>query len=488
MASNPPPPPSDDEEWAPPDRRSGRWEGEGATSTQHRAKGALGDLWADQRSRPLVLISGLAFLGIVGLACFILALVLLGDRGSQILPGPGPDTADVTRPALTTTLVVRVNETVVPVGIPSKLSIGSEVFEVLTMGIDNKQFSYDVNAKKTAYWVPGTLVNYVIGVHASSENKPIVESLRPGDLVTLDTAVGTQRFRVSQQATVRESDVATIMAQDSPRLTLILMGEGGSQRRVTLAQFTDEGTANQLTSVGTVVNLGDVRVSALNQRLLPGSSVGLPSGKNYFQVDFEVTNMMTGFIDAAQFYTVLRDSAGNIYQLSPQGASASGAAGFSKGALQPGQTLTATAGFEVPSTMPGPNLEWQFVVKEGQPEIARVAIPYRPILAVPTAAPTAQPSAKITIVGASINAEGTEVRIVGTAQNLTQQFLGASITDVKLASESGQLFPLQSSLPAFPWSIQPAETLTFQLSFVRPQGAGAVTFTMFDQSFRISGL
>jgi hypothetical protein len=492
MASNPPPNPNrdNDEDWEAPDTRAGRWEGDAASSGdgKKRSGNALSGLWADPRSRPLLLISGLALLGIIGLACFILALVLLGDRGSLLVPGPGPDSADVTRPAITATLVVRVNDTDVPAAMPSKLSIGSEAFDVLPLTLNGTQLDYDPNRAKTAYWMPGTLVNYVIGVHASSENKPIIESLRPGDLVTLDTNVGTQRFRVTQQATVNDDDVSVVMAQDSPRLTLLLMGEGGSQRRVVLAQFTDEGTANQLTSVGTVINLGDVRVSALNQRLLPGNSVGLPAGKNYFQVDFEVTSMITDILDAAQFYTELSDGAGNVYVLSPNGSSANGAAGFSKGALQAGQTLTATAGFEVPSTMPGPTLEWRFALAQGQPEIARVAIPYRPILAVPTSEPTKTPNARITIVGANINAEGTEVRIVGTAQNLTQQFLAASLTDVKLSSESGQLFPLQSALPAFPWNIQPGETLTFQLAFVRPQGAGSVIFTMFGQSFKISGL
>ena len=437
-----------------------------------------------------MLISGLALLGILGLGCFILALVLLSDRGTSLLPGPNPgiDSADVTRPALTTTLVVRVNDTVVPAAIPSKLTIDKYTYAMLPMVMNGRKFDYDPNAAKTAYWVPGTLVNYVVGLHASSENKAIVEALRVGDLVTLDTAIGTQRFRVTQQATVNEADVATILAQDSPRLTLILMGEGGSQRRVTLAQFTDEGTAGQLTSVGTPINMGDVRVAALNQRLLPGNAVGLPAGKNYFQVDFEVTSMITGLLDAAQFFTELSDGAGNRYQLSPKGSSANGAAGFSKGVMQPGQVITATAGFEVPSTMPGPTLEWQFSIKQGAPEIARVAIPYRPVLALPTAQATKQPTAKVTIVGANINAEGTEVRIIGTVQNLTQQFLPASLPDVRLGSESGQLFPLQSSLPAFPWSVQPGETLTFQLSFVRPSGAGSVIFTMFDQSFKVSGL
>jgi hypothetical protein len=356
------------------------------------------------------------------------------------------------------------------------------------MRVMDKQWNYDPNASRTAYWVPGTMVNYVIGVHASSENRQIIDALEEDDLITLDTGMGAQRYRVTQQATVgnNPNDLATLLAQDSPRLTVVMMGEGGSQRRVTLAQFTDEGTANQLAAVGVPVNLGDIRVLATNQRLLPGGSVGLPSGKNYLQIDFAVTNLITDFVDAAQFFTELTDGAGNTYPLSLEGTMANGSAGFTKGALEPGKTVTGTAAFEVPSTMPGPTLEWKLALGNGTPYVARIAIPYRPILAEPTAEPTTQPKTQVTIVSANITPEGNELRIVGSVQNLTDEFLQVSLTDVSLGSPNGQLYPLTASLPAFPWSIQPNESLTFQLSFTRPP-SGPVTFTMFDQAFSLSG-
>jgi hypothetical protein len=118
--------------------------------------------------------------------------------------------------------------------------------------------------------------------------------------------------------------------------------------------------------------------------------------------------------------------------------------------------------------------------------VARIAIPYRPILAEPTAEPTSQPKARVTIVSANITPEGNELRIVGSVQNLTNEFLQVSLPDVSLSSPNGQQYPLTASLPAFPWSIQPNESLTFQLSFTRPPN-GPVTFTMFDQAFSLSG-
>jgi hypothetical protein len=494
MASNPTPPANDDDDWAPPKRSAGQWEGDAAPDAGgKRASGGLTDVWNDPRSRPLVLVSGFALLGICALSCFILALILATGGGTSafippIGPGVGEPAVDVTAPPITDTVVIRVNDSVITPAIPTRMSLGNTAFDIAPMRILERQWDYDPNTERTGYWVPGTMVNYVIGVHASSENRQIIDALNEGDLITLDTGLGSQRYRVTQQATVgnNANDLATLLAQDSPRLTLVMMGEGGSQRRVTLAQFTDEGTANQLAAVGVPVNLGDIRVLATNQRLLPGGSVGLPSGKNYLQVDFAVTNLITDFVDAAQFFTQLTDGAGNTYPLSLEGATAGGAAGFTQGALEPGKTVTGTAAFEVPSTMPGPTLEWKLALNESSPYVARIALPYRPILAEPTVEPTSQPRARVTIVSANITSEGNELRIVGSVQNLTNEFLQVSLPDVSLSSPNGQQYPLTASLPAFPWSIQPNEALTFQLSFTRPPN-GPVTFTLFDQAFSLSG-
>jgi hypothetical protein len=496
MASNPIPPANDDDDWAPPKRSAGQWESDAAPATGgKRPAGGLADVWNDPRSRPLVLVSGFALLGICALSCFILALILATGGGtSAFIPAIGPgngigvEDVDATQQPITDTVVIRVNGAVITPSIPARMSVGSTTFEVQPMRIAGKEWNYDPNAARTAYWVPGTMVNYVLGVQASSENRQIIDALNEGDLITLDTNMGAQRYRVTQQATVgnNANDLVTLLAQDSPRLTIVMMGEGGNQRRVTLAQFTDEGTANQLAAVGVPVNLGDIRVLATNQRLLPGGSVGLPSGKNYLQVDFAVTNLITDYIDAAQFFTQLTDGAGNTYPLSLEGSKANGAAGFAQGALGAGKTMTGTAAFEVPSTMAGPTLEWKFALNESTPYVARVAIPYRPILAEPTVEPTGQPKTRVTIVSANITSEGNELRIVGSVQNLTNEFLQVSLPDVSLSSPNGQQYPLTASLPAFPWSVQPNESLTFQLSFTRPPN-GPVTFTMFDQAFSLSG-
>lgn len=433
-----------------------------------------------------MLISGFALLGICALTCFILSLLLVSERGNPFEPGPAP-APTVARP-FTETLIIRANETAVPPAVPIRLTIGNNTFDVLPLAIDDqKQAQYDPNNKKAAYWVPGTLVNYVIGLHASSENRSLIDSLKPEDLITLDTALGApQRYRVVQQATIRDDDTSVLQDQTHPQLTLVMLGQGGSERRIVISQYTDEGTPNQLAPSGATVNLGDVRVTTLGERLVPGGRVGLPEGSNYYQVDIAVTNLISRVLDASQFYTELIDGNGDDFALSTPGSSAAGATGWMKGALQPGQTITATAGFEVPSTLAGPNLEWRFATDRSTPYIARVAIPYRPIVAAPTSPPTKAPLADVNILNATITPEGNELRIVGTIRNLTDSFQTVSLKDVSL-STGGNLSPLNGSLPGFPWSIASGETLAFQLSFARPAGSGPAIFTLLGQGVEISG-
>jgi hypothetical protein len=488
--SSPPPPEPDD--WQPAEDLRGQWEDDAAGRSRagnrlaDALRAALGPLWSDPRSRPLLLVSGFALLGICALSCFILVLALFANRDPEPRPTPIAEATTTPAPQPTAELfVVRVNETPLPAPIPSRLIIGNTTYRVAALTIRDAQWDYDPRAPQTAYWVPGTLVNIVLGLPAGDENRQVIATLRPGDLIVLETGLGPQRYRVIEQQTIQDTDVVSLLAQDAPRLSLVLLGSEGNQRQVVIAGFADEGTPNQLSAVGTPINLGDLRVRVLGHRLLPGASVGLAAERAYLQVDFEVTNIITRILDAAQFFSALADAGNTTYPLSIEASQAAGGRGFARGALQPEQTIVATAGFEIPANLPGPTLEWRFAIDKETPYVARVAIPHQPLAVDPAPIPTQPPRAEVTIVNAQISPEGNELRVVGSVRNLTSQFLSASLSDAALSGPGGQLYPLNSSLPAFPWSITPGESLVFQLSFARPQSAGPFTFTLFDQSFRI---
>ncbi len=180
------------------------------------------------------------------------------------------------------------------------------------------------------------------------------------------------------------------------------------------------------------INLGDVRVRAFGERLVPGGTVGLPAGQNYYQVNIEVTSLVTRVLDAAQFTSSLIDGAGAQYSFRPRASQAAGGLGWAKGALSPGQTLTATAGFQVPAGMPGPRLEWNFATEPDNPYVARVSLPYQQIAVAPTLPPTVAPVAEVALLNVNISPEGNELRIVGTVRNLTDKFLTVSLRDFSL--------------------------------------------------------
>ncbi len=447
----------------------------------------LSALWDDPARRPLVLLSLIALIGICGLSCFVLSLAVVSS--GDILSGPAAvQPTEAAGVPITESVNISANQTPVPVGIPSRMTIRNIAYAVTPMQMSRQnEWRFDARAARTAFWAPGSLVNYVIGLPASDENRQVFESLKPGDLIVLDTAVGALRYRVSELTTIPADQLAALEVQTRPQITLMLLSDGGDTRRVAIAPYTDEGTANSLTNLGVPINLGDVRVRAFGERLVPGDVIGLPAGQNFYQVNVEVTSLVTRVLDASQFTSWLIDGVGLRFEASDEAARVAGGLGWTSGALSPGQTVTGTAGFQVPATMAGPHLEWNFAADPANPYVARVVIPYQTLDVRPTAAPTAAPIAEVTPLNVNISPEGNELRIVGNVRNLTDRFLAVSLRDVSLTS-GGAPIAINSSLPAFPWSITAGETLAFQLTFTRPPPGQPAIFTMFGQSFQIDGL
>ncbi len=492
MTPTPDPRYSDDDEWRPSRTLPGQWEEE--AEEPKRALNPLLVAWNDPRTRPLLLVSGLALLGIVALACFILALIVLSGRSLVVDREPLPDVRATPTPVGTPAVppdvvVVQANDTPLPPAIPVRLTVAQRLLEVRAVGFEGERWQYDRTAEGVAYWLPGTVVNFVFGLAPVEANRRMLATLRPEDLLALETMNGVQRYRVVRVEQLGEAELLTRFAQQSPGLTLFLLEEGAAQRTVVTARYADESTPNQLTSVGVPINLGELRVLVTAHRLVRGSDVGLPPGRNYYQVDFEIVSLLTEtqILDAAQFFSELRDASGAVYPLSRAASSAAGGRGFTQGALQAGQTLNATAGFEVPDTLVGPVLEWRFAINKDTPYVARVALPYRALVVTPTPAPTPVPVADVTLLNANISPDGTELRVVGLVRNLTNAPLSGSLRDVALRMPDGQFVPINSTLPAFPWEIAPGETLAFQINFVRPPGSGPAVFTLYGQSFEIGG-
>jgi hypothetical protein len=173
--------------------------------------------------------------------------------------------------------------------------------------------------------------------------------------------------------------------------------------------------------------------------------------------------------------------------LSLPGTTAAGGAGWRKGVVEAGKSVTLTSAFEVPAGMPGPMLEWTFRTQPESPYVARVMIPYEAEPApIPTPTPVPPSRLRIDVANANISPDGTEISIIGNLTNLTGDALTVSLQDVALAGADGTRAALSTSLPQVPWEVSPGATLTFKLSFVMPVQLPA-TLTVLDQRVVIGG-
>jgi hypothetical protein len=439
-------------------------------------------LWHSQKFKRVLLFSLIPIFGIIVLICVLLGYLL---NVGPFTPSPAPSATSVAiKP--TTPASILVNNQPMPVATPNRIKLRNNEFSVNALTTDAKgQWVYDKNAKGAAFWASGTLINYVIGLHASPENKALFDSLAPNDLVELTTSAGTLRYRLNRVQSIKTDDLTLLRDQSAPQVTLMLMGDSGDQRRIAIAKYSDEGVPNALSPMRLPINLPDARVRVTGDKYVVGSSVG-QAGKNFYQVNIELTNTSTRTLDAAQFVTQLIDANGVKYQVSPVASQAAGAPGWLQGQIGPGATLNATAGFDMPETIAGPKLEWTFATNpiNGTP-VARVSLPYRPPTVTAPAAPPV--TSEVSVLNASFSPEGNELRVVGTVRNATTQPLNVTLRDVTLISGNTSSAVI-SSLPAMPWVVQPGETLAFQLNFNRPPGGALAILTILGQSFEIGGV
>lgn len=505
MSSQPPPPPpsgESNEDWPLPGATKGAWEHEEDAAAGKASAAApspllegirapLAALWSDPRSRPLLLLSAGLLVGVCALACLVIALAALSNRPDQprIVSGTPEATRAITNSISLNVIVAGTPAPTPPPGIPTRLQVGARAFSVSAATLSARnEWNYDRNAQRTVFWANGSAINYVLGLPNSTENRATFEGLKLDDLLVLDTAAGQARYRVSSLTSAKVDDTALLRDQSTPQITLLLLGDTATanQRRVVVARYTDEGSPNVLASVGAPINLVDVRVRASNPRLLTTAQAGLPAGRSAYQVDLEITNLLTRTVDAGAFVVELQDGSGARFPLSPALSAASGGKGWSTGVLAAGATVNVTAGFDVPATMAGPKLELDFSVDRANAFVARVSIPYRAVVIVPSPAPTAAPVADVDLLAVNLSPDGAEVRIVGQIRNLTARDLAVSPRDVSLTG-NGVPSALNAALPGFPWTIPANETLAFQINFVRPP-AGNVVFTLFGRSYQIDGL
>jgi hypothetical protein len=335
----------------------------------------------------------------------------------------------------------------------------------------------------TAAWVYGTVINYVFGLDDTDENQSLLEQLVVGDEITLTTRSGkSSTFIVSSRNEV-PSDNREIFAQRTPGVTLVLVEENPEdsrlvvQGRFVLSDTQDEVQAGRVVEMGETAQLESLQITVTSVST-QFDRPEVPGGFAVFHIDYQVQNVGTTSVETNSLTTVLADDVGNLYALNPV-ASQIGNNPPLSGSIAPGQSVVATAGFQIPAGLSSPVLHWQ-VSLVGTTSSIQINIPFQD-------ATTANQEANIQLSEVSISPDGSSVLIIGQINNLGNQPVIVDVSDVSLTSSSGTIHQILSTNPAFPWSVPPGQTLLYAVTFQRPLTSDAV-FTILSQSFQITGL
>lgn len=418
--------------------------------------------WSDPTNRPRLILIGIAVLLVV------VVLILLTRQGghppAELTPTPDD-------------LAAR----------PVSVSVKGTAYTIEPVSVKDGNWQLARAGTDSAEWVYGTVVNYVIGLYPTNETTALIEGLVEGDPIALKMSNGAQfNFRMSGRQRVKTEAVTDLLKQSRPGITLMVLGEGGEDRLVVTGLYDADqepvtvGEAG-LARVGTPVQIGPWRVTALSGRLVTDAAGDNPLQGFYF-VDFTVEYLGNDPISADTFDLRLIDGVRTEYIID-RDVSSRGAYSPPGGLVAPRNPTSFTAGYKVAANIPGPSLTWVFKPTPDSEQSARIEVP----IVKPT--PTPLPSTEITVQinGASLNEDQTLLIVSGGIGNPTKVQVTLTQVDISLNTPDNVFSDLRDSEPPLPWVIEPGTTLAFHLQFTRPPGLTAI-LRIATQRFELSGL
>ena len=439
-------------------------------------------IFANRSVIVLAVVAGLALLTTI-----ILGILLLRDSGEEVSsnPTPTPFASNPEGSALSEPLVVGIdgNSTItVTTDTPVTMALGGRTFALQTQAIAADQvWNPNLEDEETAVWVFGSIVNYVVGIPSSDNNRALLEGLQPGDEISLTTRAGLNyTFAFDNRRPAQTSD-QDVFAQRTPGITLLLVGDEGNERLVVNGRYlVSEATAGQsnVIQLGESAVLDNIQISVPSVAYVPDRPEA-PNGFAFFQVDFEVQNVGLTAFDSNLLQLTLIDNIGNQYALNPT-ASTLGNNPALNGFLNSGQMIQATAGYQIPLGLSSESLSWVVARTDTGAQI-QVNLPF-------TGSPSAAAaSTSITLLQADVADDLTSLILTGQVTNLNNQPIVITETDISLNSQDGASYLLVATNPPFPWTVPAGQTLQFAVTYQRPNVETAV-FNVLSQSFQLTGL
>lgn len=190
----------------------------------------------------------------------------------------------------------------ITVDIPVRLTIGGQTFNVQTelIGAD-RTWTPPLDNPDIAFWVYGSVVNYVIGMPEANQNRALLEQLAPGDEFTMTTRGGvvyTFAFSSRENVPANNDDV---FAQNRPGITLLLLGGEGNERLVLRGRYVvneADDPVDNIVNMAETAQLGSLQIT-VNSTTFIADRPEIPTGFAFFLVDYVIQNVGLTALDTA---------------------------------------------------------------------------------------------------------------------------------------------------------------------------------------------
>lgn len=436
-------------------------------------------------NRWLAVFMGIVVLGVFAL-CMIAVLMLLSFRQGTSLLGGGEPTPFPTSVGSATAgqepLVVGVSpsDTIsVTLDMPATLSLRGQSFTVQPQVIGADGVWLPEIEDNTTAWVYGTIVNYVFGLPNTSDMRALLEQMDVGDEIEMVTQNGvtyTFSFNSREEIAPNNRDIYT---QQVPGVTIALVGNGNENRLVVNGRYVVSDTAGNIQAntveLGEPVQLGDLQITVTGSVYDP-SRPEAPAGFAFFRIDYQIQNVGLTAVDTTRLRLLLTDDLGNQYALSPVASQLGNFPNLS-GFLNAGQSIQATAGYQVPMGLNSQTVQWVVADSNSGAQI-QVVVPF-------AGGSNALAQTSISLIDATISADQISLVLEGQITNLGEQPVIVTESDLSLRTAEGAQFLLLSTNPAFPWTVPPGQTLQFFVTYQRPP-ADTFVFTVLNQPFQLT--
>lgn len=437
------------------------------------------------QASPKDLLMGVAMIVVaIGAALFFLGPKITGNKARAT---PTPETtlmveaADATPtplPTLESELladIVDASGVKTDLVVPRTLEIKGVSFVVQPVKIGAGDWPLP-DDERAVSWVYGTVVNYILGLEATPDNKTLLASLRAGDELLLRMSTGpTYRFAFADAVRVAPQ-ASEVFRQTRPGLTMALLGEAEQASRVVIrAVYIPDselagggiGPMAQRVEAGQPVTLDEaLRLTFLGAT--PFAPPGTPPGYAYLAVDYAVENVLRGeALLATGFVHQVMDGDGLAY---PPASEAGGVPVQYRplpARVEAGQVVTTTAVYAVPEGSLSEGLAWRFAPSASGTVVQAQIPPYAGSLEPRVAA-------------------RESMRLPDGSLAVIFNLSASGLRDVQVTADDVQVQGgiLNWEDNRFPWQVPAGGSADFRLSLV-PDGQ-VVTIALLGQAFEVT--